>query len=137
MQYRGDKVDAWVSGYAGYVRDFILFDYRPGGMMGPTSQASNVNARIAGGELGASWKVAPSWTLGATLAYAWGENRSDGRALPQIPPLEAKLSAAYDDGVWSAGALWRLVAPQSATRSTAATWSARTSAPARASACSR
>ena len=40
MQYRGDKVDAWVSGYAGYVRDFILFDYRPGGMMGPTSQAS-------------------------------------------------------------------------------------------------
>ena len=101
-----------VSGYAGYVRDFILFDYRPGGMMGPTSQASNVNARIAGGELGASWKVAPSWTLGATLAYAWGENRSDGRALPQIPPLEAKLSAAYDDGVWSAGALWRLVAPQ-------------------------
>lgn len=94
MQYRGDKVDAWVSGYAGYVRDFILFDYRPGGMMGPTSQASNVNARIAGGELGASWKVAPSWTLGATLAYAWGENRSDGRALPQIPPLEAKLSAA-------------------------------------------
>ena len=102
----------WVSGYAGYVRDFILFDYRPGGMMGPTSQASNVNARIAGGELGASWKVAPSWTLGATLAYAWGENRSDGRALPQIPPLEAKLSAAYDDGVWSAGALWRLVAPQ-------------------------
>ena len=28
MQYRGDKVDAWVSGYAGYVRDFILFDYR-------------------------------------------------------------------------------------------------------------
>ena len=112
MQYRGDKVDAWVSGYAGYVRDFILFDYRPGGMMGPTSRASNVNARIAGGELGASWKVAPSWTLGATLAYAWGENRSDGRALPQIPPLEAKLSAAYDDGVWSAGALWRLVAPQ-------------------------
>jgi iron complex outermembrane receptor protein len=112
MQYRGDKVDAWVSGYAGYVRDFILFDYRPGGMMGPTSQASNVNARIAGGELGASWKVAPSWTLGATLAYAWGENRSDGRALPQIPPLEAKLSAAYDDGIWSAGALWRLVAPQ-------------------------
>ena len=110
MQYRGDKVDAWVSGYAGYVRDFILFDYRPGGMMGPTSQASSVNARIAGGELGASWKVAPSWTLGATLAYAWGENRSDGRALPQIPPLEAKLSAAYDDGVWSAGALWRLVA---------------------------
>ena len=137
MQYRGDKVDAWVSGYAGYVRDFILFDYRPGGMMGPTSQASNVNARIAGGELGASWKVAPSWTLGATLAYAWGENRSDGRALPQIPPLEAKLSAAYDDGVGPPARSGAWSRRRSATRSTAATWSARTSAPARASACSR
>ena len=31
---------------------------------------------------------------------------------PRSPPLEAKLSAAYDDGAWSAGALWRLVAPQ-------------------------
>jgi len=29
-----------------------------------------------------------------------------------MPPLEARLSAAYDDGTWSAGALWRLVAAQ-------------------------
>lgn len=111
-QYKTEALDAWFSGYAGYVDDFILFSYASGGMMGPTSQATNVNARIAGGELGVSYKPAPSWKLGATLAYAWGENRSDGRALPQMPPLEAKLSAAYDDGTWSAGALWRIVAAQ-------------------------
>ncbi len=111
-QYRTDDLDAWVSGYAGYVDDFILFNYTSGGMMGPSSQATNVNARIAGGELGASYRVAPSWKLGATLAYAWGQNRSDGRPLPQMPPLEARLSAAYDDGTWSAGALWRIVAAQ-------------------------
>ena len=81
-------------------------------MMGATSQATNVDARIFGGEFGASYAVSPTWKLGATLAYAWGQNRSDGRALPQIPPLEAKLTAAYDDGTWSAGALWRIVAPQ-------------------------
>ena len=111
-QYRTDTVDAWVSAYAGRVDDFILFNYHAGGMMGATSQARNVDARIAGGELGVSYRAAPAWTVGATLAYAWGENRSDGRPLPQMPPLEAKLSAAYDDGKWSAGALWRLVAAQ-------------------------
>jgi iron complex outermembrane receptor protein len=111
-QYRTETLDAWFSGYAGYVDDFILFNYTSGGMMGASSRATNVDARIAGGELGASYKVAPSWKLGATLAYAWGQNRSDGRALPQMPPLEAKLSVAYDDGTWSAGALWRIVAAQ-------------------------
>ena len=80
---------------------------------------------------------AEQWKLGGTLAYAWGQNRSDGRALPQMPPLEAKLSAAYDDGTWSAGALWRIVAAQKRyALNRKATWSARTSAPAPASACS-
>nr|WP_191577197.1 TonB-dependent copper receptor [Achromobacter insolitus] len=111
-QYKTETLDAWFSGYAGYVDDFILFNYTSGGMMGATSQATNVDARIFGGEFGASYAVTPSWKVGATLAYAWGQNRSDGRALPQIPPLEAKLTAAYDDGTWSAGALWRIVAPQ-------------------------
>ncbi|KRC80561.1 TonB-dependent receptor [Achromobacter sp. Root83] len=111
-QYKTETLDAWFSGYAGYVDDFILFNYQSGGMMGPSSQATNVDARIFGGELGASYAVTPEWKLGATLAYAWGQNRSDGRALPQMPPLEAKLSATYDDGTWSAGALWRIVAPQ-------------------------
>ncbi|HUG57761.1 MAG TPA: TonB-dependent copper receptor [Candidimonas sp.] len=105
-QYKTEQLDAWFSGYAGYVNDFILFDYSG------TTQASNVNARILGGELGVSYKLSPRWTLGSTLAYAWGENRSNGSALPQIPPLEARLSASYESGNWSAGALWRLVAPQ-------------------------
>lgn len=111
-QYRTETLDAWFSGYAGYVQDFILFNYTAGGMMGDASQATNVDARIFGGEFGVSYAVAPRWKLGATLAYAWGQNHSDGHALPQIPPLEARLSAVYDDGTWSAGALWRLVAPQ-------------------------
>lgn len=111
-QYKTETLDAWFSGYAGYVNDFILFNYTSGEMMGASSQATNVDARIFGGEFGASYAVTPTWKLGATLAYAWGQNRSDGTPLPQIPPLEAKFSAAYDDGTWSAGALWRVVAPQ-------------------------
>ncbi|QIM72635.1 TonB-dependent copper receptor [Bordetella trematum] len=111
-QYRDERLQAWFSGYAGKVSDYILFKYRSGGMMGSTSQATNVDARIFGGEMGASYRFTPQWTAGATLAYAWARNTSDGRPLPQIPPLEARLTATYDDGTWSAGALWRLVAAQ-------------------------
>jgi iron complex outermembrane receptor protein len=106
-QYKSAAYDLWVSAYAGAVRDFILFD-----STGMSSRAMNVNARIAGGELGAHWRPAPQWTLGSALAYAWGKNTSSGQALPQIPPLEVRLSAAYTQGAWSVGGLWRLVAAQ-------------------------
>lgn len=106
-QYKTDNLDAWFAGYAGYVKDYILFDYGTG-----SSQARNINARILGGELGASYNVAANWTVGGSLAYAWGENRGDSSAMPQIPPLEARLNAGYASGNWTAGALWRLVAAQ-------------------------
>lgn len=113
VQYKTSDLDAWFSGYIGQVNDFILFDYVPTGMMGnTTTQASNIGARTFGGELGVSYKLAPAWTVGVTAAYAWGKNRDTGAALPQIPPLEARLSASYDNGTWSGGALWRIVAPQ-------------------------
>jgi len=111
-QYEGEKLKAWASGYVGEIRDYILFTYTSGGMMGATSQATNVDARIMGGELGAAYQLAPNWKTDATLAYAWGKNTSDDRALPQMPPLETRLGLTYEQGDWSAGALWRLVAKQ-------------------------
>ena len=36
----------------------------------------------------------------------------DIRALPQMPPLETRLTAAWDSGDWQAGALLRAVAAQ-------------------------
>lgn len=111
-QYTGASVQAWISLYAGRVDDFILFRYSEGGMMGPMSQVENVDARTRGGELGVAWRASPSWKLQGTLAYAWGENTTDHRALPQTPPLEARLSADYTRGLWSFGSLWRVVAAQ-------------------------
>ena len=90
--------------------DYILFDYS-----GPTNTVKgvrNISARIMGAELGADYEISNNFKVGGTLAYSWGKNRDDNRPLPQMPPLEARLSATYDDGTWSAGALWRLVAPQ-------------------------
>ncbi|GGJ87455.1 TonB-dependent copper receptor [Pseudomonas matsuisoli] len=111
IQYKGDRFDAWASGYVGQVRDYILFSYSPG-MMGDSSQAENIDARIMGGELGAAYRLTDHWKTDSTLAYAWGKNSSDGEALPQMPPLEARLGLTYQRSDWSAGALWRVVSQQ-------------------------
>lgn len=113
LQYQDERLESWASLYAGVVRDFILFDYgNRGGAMGPSSLARNVDARIAGGELGAAYRWSDHWKSEASLAYAWGENRDDREALPQMPPLEARLALNYEHQDWSAGALWRVVAAQ-------------------------
>ena len=112
LQYHSGALDAWVSAYAGRVADDILFVYSSGGMMGSTTRVRNVDARIAGAEAGIEWWALSAWTFGATLAYAWGENRSDGGALPQMPPLESRFSVDWRGQHWFAGALLRAVTRQ-------------------------
>ncbi|WP_322065149.1 TonB-dependent copper receptor [Burkholderia ubonensis] len=110
-QYRSERIDAWVSAYAGYVQDFILFNYAAG-MMGSTTQATNVNAQIMGGEAGVAWRPVAPLRVETSLAYAWGRNVATGDPLPQMPPLEARFGVEYTRGAWSAGGLWRVVASQ-------------------------
>jgi len=110
MQYHRDRTKAWVSAYAGVVDDFILMHY-PITAMG-VGYASNVQARIAGGEAGAGYALSDRWKTDVTLAYAWGENRTEHRPLPQMPPLEARFGLTYEASAWSVGALWRVAAPQ-------------------------
>ena len=112
LQYRSERFQAWLSAYAGRIDDYILFTYTDGGMMGPMSSVANVNARTHGAEAGVDWVAGDAWKLGGTVAWTQGRNRSAGDALPQMPPLEARLSANYDDSRWSFGALLRAVARQ-------------------------
>ncbi|MEB2650488.1 TonB-dependent copper receptor [Pseudomonas siliginis] len=112
VNYKSADLEAWASGYIGVVRDYILFDYTPGMMGMSTSRAENIDARIMGGELGAAYNLTNNWKADATLAYAWGKNSSDGSALPQMPPLDARFGLTYSEAKWSAGALWRVVAAQ-------------------------
>lgn len=107
VTYRGETIDAWASVYAGRMADYILFEY---GHHGTT--ARNADADIRGGEAGVEWRPAADWKVGGSVAYAWGELADSGQALPQMTPLESRLSAAYDNGRWSAGALLRIVAGQ-------------------------
>ena len=110
IQYQRKGLQAWLSGYAGVVDDFILFDYT-----GMASSADNIDARIMGAEAGITLDVTDNWQTETSLAWAWGRNRSDGEALPQMPPLDARFNLTYARDNWSAGALWRVVAAQSRT----------------------
>jgi len=89
LQYHGPRIKAWVSGYVGTVNDFILIRYplMPTG----TGSATNVRAHIAGGEAGVTYAFTRHWKGDATLAYAWGENQTENRPLPQMPPLDLRL----------------------------------------------
>lgn len=113
IQYSQGLLDAWASAYVGQVRDYIMFSYGPGANpLHTISWTDNIDGRIAGAEMGASYRLNSNWKTDASLAYAWGKNSSDGEALPQMPPLEGRLGLTYARGDWSAAGLWRVVAAQ-------------------------
>ncbi|MDX9900039.1 MAG: TonB-dependent copper receptor [Aliarcobacter sp.] len=82
--------------------------------MGTTSytDVSNIDATIYGGELSTSYQLTSTYKLIGSLTHVVGENDTDDKPLAQQPPLEAKLSAVYDDGLYSAGVLARLISKQ-------------------------
>lgn len=109
-QYKGQRLESWVSAYIGRVNDFILFRYDPDNAY--ISQVDNVNATIMGGEAGLSYQLSESWKTDASLAYSWGKNTDGHQPLPQIPPLEARLGLTLEKGDWSSTGLLRLVSSQ-------------------------
>ncbi|TCL07176.1 TonB-dependent copper receptor [Sodalis ligni] len=108
--YSGAKYNGWISAYLGRVNDFILIKYDP--QNANRSQADNTDAVIMGGEVGLEYPLTERWKADAALAYSWGKNSRDGRPLPQMPPLEARVGLVYEREQWSAAGLWRVVSSQ-------------------------
>lgn len=79
---------------------------------GADLSARNIDAIRLGGELEAKWQFAPSWSISSNLAYTRGKNTTDNLPLAQTPPLEWNNTLAFDNGKFSAGALWKVVAKQ-------------------------
>lgn len=109
-RYATDRLQVWTSAYLGYVHNFIAFKALNAKVA--EAQATNINGRMMGGELGASWQLATHWRVENSLAYAWGENTRDRKPLPQMPPLDMRFGLRYDNNRLSAGAIWRVVAAQ-------------------------
>lgn len=79
---------------------------------GADLSARNIDAIRLGGEIEVKWEFAPNWSVSSNLAYTYGKNRTDGKPLAQTPPLEWNNTLAFDNGKFSAGALWKVVAKQ-------------------------
>ncbi len=72
----------------------------------------NIDAHFMGLELDGRAALSDALTLGASLAWVRGQNDSDNRDLPQIPPLNGQLSLDYQPGDWSTGARLRFADDQ-------------------------
>ncbi|THF58615.1 TonB-dependent copper receptor [Pseudothauera rhizosphaerae] len=110
VSWEAGAVSGSVSAFYADIDDYILVDKVTKG--GGITSVRNVEARSYGLEAGLGWRFAHNWQADATLAWVHGRNRTDDTPLAQQPPLEARLALNWDDGTWSAGALWRLVAAQ-------------------------
>lgn len=111
------KAGPWsasVSGFYNRINDFIMIQ---SGVVktGPVRTVTitrNVDATTWGAEAGLGYAFATHWKGDLSFAYVRGSNDSDGTPLAQLPPLEGRLGLTYDNKVWTAGALWRLVSAQ-------------------------
>ena len=115
-QYEQGAFKSWASVYAGLIQDYILAAYTPTGSMGKLEAKSrNVDATIAGAEAGISYQLTDQIQADVSAMYAWGENTTDHRALPQIAPLEGRFNLRYVQDKYNLGLLWRVVAAQDRT----------------------
>ena len=101
--HRSERWRASVALFATLTQDYILLS---------STSGRNVDAALLGGEAEVAYQFARSWTAEASLAYVHGQNRSDDRPLPQMPPLEGRIGVRYDDGEFLGGVLTRLAAAQ-------------------------
>ena len=105
--WKRPNLHASVSVFGSNIKDFIMMERQ-----GMDFNVRNINASRFGGEAEVKWAFALNWEVGTSLAYTHGKNRTDGKPLAQTPPLEWNNTLAFDNGKFSAGALWRVVAKQ-------------------------
>ncbi len=105
--WKRPNLHASVSVFGSDIKDFIMMERQ-----GMNFNVRNINASRFGGEAEVKWTFAPNWEVGTSLAYTHSKNRTDGKPLAQTPPLEWNNTLAFDNGKFSAGALWRVVAKQ-------------------------
>lgn len=115
VQLRRGATSAYAAMFANRIDDYILIQsgYIKTAAMGTRSAVvvRNVDARTAGFEAGATQRVG-RWLADVAVAWVRGTNTTDDRPLAQVPPLDARLSLAYERNRWSAGGLVRGAAAQ-------------------------
>ncbi|CAM2898731.1 TonB-dependent copper receptor [Acinetobacter celticus] len=118
-QHQHGAFNSWVSAYAGLINDYILMSYHNHPTSGGhghgssfSAGAKNIDATIAGAEAGLGYQFSDAIQADMSAMYAWGENTTDNKALPQIAPLEGRFNLRYVQDKYTLGMLWRVVAKQ-------------------------
>lgn len=118
-QHQHGAFNSWVSAYAGLINDYILMSYHDHPTSGGhghgssfSAGAKNIDATIAGAEAGLGYQFSDAIQADVSAMYAWGENTTDNKALPQIAPLEGRFNLRYVQDKYTLGMLWRVVAKQ-------------------------
>ncbi len=102
--YKSSKVRASLSVFYAKLNDFVLVKN--------DNTARNIDAETYGGEAELAYMFIKNWKATATLSYLHGDNDTDDKPLAQTPPLEGRIGLNYDNNVFAAGMLLRLVATQ-------------------------
>ena len=112
MNFANGEMSGSISTFYNKISDYNLIQSNAAKGMSSVSITRNVNATTYGLEAALVSKVSETFKLDGNLALVRGDNDTDGTALAQMSPLEARLGANYDDKTWSYGALVRAVADQ-------------------------
>jgi len=97
----GEKVALSVSGYYAQVDDYILptvvavMDVNGDGHDDIVKGFENIDATLAGAELGMEYRPTGSLYLPLTLSFVRGRNTTADRDLPEIPPLSGTAEIRY------------------------------------------
>ncbi|MBF0444891.1 MAG: TonB-dependent copper receptor [Magnetococcales bacterium] len=112
-QFKTEKWGVDASAYYNRVNDFILRD-RDHSVSGAGNATvyRNVSASLIGSEISLNRYWNDHLVSGISMAYVYGENRTDDRALAQISPFEMAVTTDYKKSNWSVGGKVRMVSKQ-------------------------
>lgn len=102
--WTGTDTRAGVDVFANRIDDFILI-YQG-------TQSQNVDASMTGGEVWLSHAFGSRLRTSTSYTWVHGENRTDQRPLPQMPPHEWRVGAEWTADRFTFGVSGRLVARQ-------------------------
>lgn len=110
LLYKGEMTELSASIFYSVVDNYIIVDYS--NIMKKNGYVENVNARSYGGEFSINHQFNTEWVIDSALSYVHANNKTSGKALPQIAPLELRTGLSYSKKQWSIGGLIRTVAKQ-------------------------